>query len=73
MQEKEGTYSTARHGALIIDPFRYDATPSLRPLVSSAVLVNEQTKYATSEERHKREVQVKGVYIPENARHLSTC
>ena len=72
-------YLTASHGALcdihalIIDTFRYDATPSLRPLVSSAVPVNEQTRCAILEERHKREVQAKGTWIPKNAPHMSTC
>ena len=40
---------------------RYDVTPSLRPPVFSAVPVNEQTRSAISEERHKREVQAKGM------------
>ena len=40
--------------------FRYDAMPSQRPLVYSAVPANEQTRCVISEGRHKSGVQAKG-------------
>ena len=52
---------------LITDISRYDAMLSRRPLGYSAVLANEQTRCAISEERHKSEVQAKGEWIPRNA------
>ena len=46
---------------LVTDLFRYDAMPSRRHLVYSAVPANEQTRFATSEERRKSEAQAKGL------------
>lgn len=53
------------HG-LVTDLFRYDAMPSRRHPVYSAVPANEQTRCAISEERHKSVVQAKGKSIPRN-------
>ena len=47
----------------VTDFFRYDAMPSQRHLVYNAVLVNEQTRCAISDERPKSEVQAKGTCI----------
>lgn len=62
LQPAVGQSSTSHE--LITDVFRYDAMPSQRPPVYSAVPANEQIRCAISEERHKSEDQAKGVWIP---------